>query len=193
MMRPILISFLAFFLLLQQVAACDCKMIPLSEKTLTSSELIFLGKVIAISGCNKTAKVSFAIDELYRGKSFSNVEIEFDCSSDCQMSFVPGQTWLIYATYKSYGKAEVGFCSYSRQQFANEKEDYNTSLHGMTFSDEKIWLKKTLGVQTLNVKDPVNEEHHENIRPQGMQVLVYLAIGFISLIAIYFVGRKYLK
>ena len=193
MMRPVLLSLLAFFLSLQHIFGCVCQLVPVSEKAIASSEFIFLGKVIAISGCDKTAKASFSVQELFRGKSFANTEIEFDCSSDCQMSFVPGQTWLIYAKYKSYGKAEVEFCGYSRQQFANEKEDYNTPIHGMTFGEEEIWLKKILGLQSLNVKDPIAEQHHENIRPQGFQVLYYLGFGFIALIAIYFVGRKFLK
>lgn len=193
MMRPILFLLLAVLLSLQHLSACDCKMIPLSKGAIASCEFIFLGKVVAISGCDRTSKASFSIQELFRGKSFANTEIEFDCSSDCQMSFAPGQTWLIYATYKSYGAAEVNFCSYSRQQFANEKDDYNTAVHGMDFSTEEIWLKENLGLLALNSKDPLAEQHHENIHPNGFQTLYYLGSGFLFLALAYFVGRKYLK
>jgi hypothetical protein len=192
-MQKYFLLLFVFFLSLQKSLACDCKTIPLSEASIKNVELIFLGDVVAVSGCNGTSKVSFHVKELYRGKCFEETSIEFDCSSDCQMSFVPGQTWLIYATYKKYGEAIVDFCSYSRQQFASEKDDFNTIAHGMNFSDEKNWLKKTVGIQKLNVKDVGYEQHHENIRPQGFEILWYLAAGFIGLLVFYFLGRKFLK
>lgn len=192
MKRIALVLFSSFYFL-QGLFACDCKTIPLTKESIESVELIFLGKVVALSGCDKTAKVSFSVDELYRGKCFANVEIEFDCTSDCQMSFNPGQTWIIYATYKKYGEAEVNFCSYSRQLFANEKSDYNTVIHGLTFSDEKNWLHKNLGLQVLNVKEDAMNQHHENERPDGYKFLWYLGAGFFGLIFIYFISKKLLK
>lgn len=192
-MRKLFLFAIAFSFSLSTLVACDCETIPISVQSIASSELIFLGKVVAISGCDKTSKASFSIQELFRGKAFANIEIEFDCTSDCQMSFSPGQTWIIYAKYKTYGKAEVFFCGYSRQQFANEKDDYNSVAQGMNFDDEKKWLENNVGVQTLNEKNPMADDLHENIHPNGYQILYYLGFGFVGLIVIYFVGRKYLK
>jgi hypothetical protein len=162
-------------------------------KTIADFELIFIGKVAAISGCDKSAHVSFAVQKLFRGKCFPETALEFDCTSDCQMNFSPNETWIIYASYMSYGKAKVEFCSYSRQQFENDKDDYNTVVHGMTFTEESAWLEKNLGLQKMDEKDVQSEQHHENIRPQGYAVLWYLGGGFLGLIVIYFLVQKFLK
>ena len=171
--------------------ACDCGNGLLTLDAIKSSELIFLGDVSAVSGCNGTSKATFNVQELFRGKCYRNVAVEFDCSSDCQMSFAPGQTWIIYATYKKYGEPEVKFCSYSRQLIAGE--DYNTIAHGMDFNAEKSWLEKNLGLHELNIKAPGDDQHHENIRPEGYEALWYLGGGFLALIALYFISRKFLK
>lgn len=192
-MRRLFFLALLFFLPRTNMHACDCNLSPLSMENIKPAEFIFLGEVVAISGCDKTAKATFSIKELYRGKSFPNTALEFDCSSDCQMSFAPGQTWLIYATYKKYGEAEVSFCSYSRQQFSADKEDFNTIAHGMNFAEEQAWLKKNLGVQEFNQRDVTTEQHHENILPKGYDILWFVGGGLVVVIAFYFLGRKFLK
>ncbi len=185
----LLIVFVSF----QHLKACDCKTVPVSMESIKSTELIFIGEVVAISGCEGTSKATFSVKELYKGKCFANTTVEFDCSSDCQMSFVPGQTWLIYATYKKYGEAEVNFCGYSRLQMESDKEDFNSVAHGMTFPEEVAWLKKNLGEQKINDAIQVDHPLHENIHPNGMQTLYYLMAGFLALALFYFVGRKFLK
>ena len=185
--------FLLFIFFVQKSFACNCSMDAVSVETIKKFDLIFIGKVAAISGCDKRAEVSFSVQKLFRGKCFPETALEFDCTSDCQMNFAPGETWIIYANYTAYGKAEVQFCSYSRQQFANEKEDYNTSVHGMNFTEELNWLTKNLGEQKLNEKDIQAEQHHENLRPQGYWVLFYLGGGLLGLIAFYFLSRKFLR
>ena len=182
-----------FFLPWTNSFACDCVTNPVNLETIKSAELIFIGEVVAISGCDITSKATFSVKELFRGKTFANETVEFDCSSSCQMSFAPGETWLIYATYKKYGESEVSFCSFSRKKFSNESDDYYTATHQMNFSEEEAFLKKNLGLQKLNEKEPETEQHHENIRPEGYQILWYLGGGFIALIFFYFIGRKFLK
>jgi hypothetical protein len=184
---------LIFFLPRTNVSACDCVSNPVNLETIKSAELIFMGEVVAISGCDGTAKATFSVKELFRGKTFANETVEFDCSSSCQMSFLPGETWLIYATYKKYGESEVNFCSLSRKKFSNESDDYYTATHQMNFTEEQEWLKKNLGLQQLNEKEPEAEQHHENIRPEGYQMLWYLGGGLLAVIAFYFIGRKFLK
>jgi hypothetical protein len=189
---------LTFFLLLifsfQKTFACDCKMAGVSMETISKYELIFVGKVVAISGCDDgTAKAYFTVEKLFRGKSFPATDLEFDCSSDCQMTFIPGQTWIIYATYAKYGHPKVHFCSYSRQQFPTDATDYNSAVHGMNFSAELSWLEKNLGLQKLNEKDIQSEMHHENIRPEGYAFFWYYGFGLLGLIVIYFITKKFLK
>lgn len=192
-MRTFLVVLLLILFSPAEIKACTCEAVPFSLEAVKPYELIFIGEVVAVSGCDQTSKATFAIKELYRGKSFANSIVEFDCSSACQMSFAPGQTWIIYATYKKYGEADVNFCSFSRQKFASEAEDFNTTTHGMNFNEEQQWLKKNLGIQALNEKNTEAEQHHENIRPDGSQTLIYLGAGFLALILFYFLGRKFLK
>lgn len=191
-MRRLLFILLIFSF--QKMTACDCQMANVSMDAISKYELIFVGKVVATSGCQDgNAKVNFSVEKLFRGKCYPATDVEFDCSTDCQMSFIPGQTWIIYATYEKYGESKVNFCSYSRQQFSNETEDYNTSTHGMSFSNEAAWLEKNLGVQKLNEKDVQMDQHHENIRPQGYTFLWYYGFGLLGLVAIYFFSKKFLK
>lgn len=190
-MKQLIIFLLSILLFLPKVNACNCENGPLTLDAIKSSELIFTGEVSAVSGCNGTSKATFNIKELFRGKCYQNVAVEFDCSSDCQMSFAPGQTWIIYASYKKYGEPEVKFCSYSRQRITGE--DYNTIAHGMDFNAEEAWLKKNLGQHELSVKAAEDDQHHENIRPTGYEALWYLGGGFVALIALYFISRKFLK
>ena len=191
MMRRLILFLLIFSF--RPAFACDCEMTGVTMESISAYELIFVGKVVAISGCDKNAKANFQVEKLFRGKCFASTDIEFDCSSDCQMSFVPGQTWIIYAKYKKYGQAEVHFCSHSRQQFQAEEKDYNTSVHGMTYSEELSWLEKNLGEQKLNEKDIESEQHHENLRPEGYAFFWYYGFGLLGLIAIYFITKKFLK
>jgi hypothetical protein len=173
--------------------ACKCSFDSLSLQNIKSSELIFLGEVSAVSGCSGTSKATFTVKELFRGKCYQNVAVEFDCTSDCQMSFAPGQTWIIYATYKKYGEPVTEFCSFSRQKMPAGEEDFNSSWHGKTFDEEEAWLKKNLGLQELNERNPIDDQHHENIRPTGYETLWYLGGGFLALIVLYFISRKFLK
>ncbi len=192
-MRTVFNLLLVLFLSSSEAYACKCDFVPVSMESIKQYELIFYGEVVAISGCDKTAKATFTIKELYRGKTFANTQVEFDCSSSCAMNFAPGQTWLIFSTYKKYGEAEVGFCSHSRERFAEGTEDYNASAYGMSFAEEQEWLKKNLGIQSLNEKSVEAEQHHENIRPGGSQTLIYLGVGLLAVVLFYFIGRKFLK
>ena len=176
-------------------ASCDCAPLDsLSEKSISGYTFIFYGHVVAISGCDDGhSLVKFSIDELYRGKSFPSTELEFDCASDCQMSFAPDETWIIYAQYTSYGKAGVSICSPSRKLPAKGEIDYASPSHHMDFNTEKKWLETKLGIQKFNEVEIVDQQHHENLKPQGMQAFWLAFIGFAILGVFYFVVRKFIR
>lgn len=173
--------------------ACKCVQEPVSEKTIAPYDFIFYGKVIATSGCDGTSRVKFLVEELYRGSSYGSTELEYDCSSDCQMSFSPDEDWLIYASFTGFDKGKVEFCSYSRMQPGAGEEDFNTVNHGMDFKTEKAWLQSKLGVKPLKEREVVEQQHHENLKPQGMNVIWMMAIGFGTLALFYFITRKFLR
>ncbi|CAN5906116.1 hypothetical protein BH11BAC7_BH11BAC7_33720 [soil metagenome] len=182
-----------FLLIAANVFACKCESQPFTMEGIKQYELIFTGTVVAISGCDKTSKATFTVNELYKGKCFENVAVEFDCSSSCGMSFQPGETWIIFATYKKYGEPEVNLCSHSRRKFADEKDDFYLQTSGLSFIDAATFLKKNLGIHAVNTKNVEAEQHHENIRPDGSQTLLYLGAGLLALVAFYFLGRKFFK
>lgn len=175
------------------IRACDCPPEAVNETTMRSYDFIFSGKVLAVSGCDKDAQVTFEIQQLYKGKSYATSSVQFDCLSDCQMSFVPGEEWIIYSDYVLYGQGQVKFCSLSRKKIADAKEDFYNISHGMDFESEKQMLLNIFGEQKLNVKDPKQEQHHQLIHPEGMQIVWYLAAGLAGLAAFYFLGKKFLK
>ena len=193
MIRKIFFLFLIFIAFQQKASACNCNAVVTDEKSIRQYDFIFLGKVIATSGCDKTSKAKFVVDELFRGKSYATTEVEFDCSSDCQMSFLPGQVWIIYANYTGYGQSKVDFCSLSRMQFDNEKDDFNSASHGMSFKDEVLFLETKLGKQKLNEVDKIDQQHHENIIPNPVQATIALVCGIVGVLLLYFIVRKVLR
>ena len=175
------------------VRACDCPSDSLSEKRIQSYEFIFTGKVVAVSGCDKNAHVTFEIQELFKGKSFKSASLEFDCLSDCQMSFSPGEEWIIYSNYVSYGTGKIEFCSLSRKKMSSSENDFYTLSHGLDFESERKKLLSLFGTQEFNIADPKAEMHHELIHPDRFQFVIYLAGGLAGLLLIYFLGKKFLK
>ncbi|HEU4719032.1 MAG TPA: hypothetical protein VFU15_14410 [Bacteroidia bacterium] len=191
-MKKLLFVFAAnlFFL---HAFACNCPTVALTKENLAAYDFIFTGKVVAVSGCSDDASVSFEIEKLYRGKSYREAQLKFDCTSDCGMTFSPGEEWIIYAKYVGYGKAEVKFCSFSRKYVADDKNDFVTPLHGMSYAMENEWLEKTLGVQELNVRNPEDDMHHENIHPSQQQALLYFGLGLAGLLVLLFLTKKFLR
>lgn len=192
MMRN-LFFLLAVCLSLRAGSTCNCTLIPVSDNAVAPYELIFTGKVVSVSNCDKKAKATFEIQELYLGKSYATTEIEFDCSSECKMTFAPGETWLVYCTYEAYGKAKTEYCSHTRKLYADEENDLNTIGHGMTFSEEQAWLKQKFGMQELNDESMAVDMHHKNIIPTGYSVLWYLGIGLVVVVAAYFLSRRFFR
>jgi hypothetical protein len=188
-------TFFLFFLFLfsANAFACKCDTLPFTLEGIERYELIFTGEVTAVSVCDKIATATFTVKELYKGKCFESVTVEFDCSSSCAMSFAPGETWIIFATYEKYGEPQVSLCSHSRRKFADAKDDFYFQLSGISFSEAEAFLKKNLGIQPFSVKKVEEEQHHENIRPKGYESLWYLVAGFVVLFIFYFLGRKFLK
>jgi hypothetical protein len=173
--------------------ACKCDTTSFTLEGIKRYELIFAGEVTSVSICEQKPKATFTVKELYRGKCFDTVSVEFDCSSSCAMSFSPGETWIIFATYEKYGKPEVELCSHSRRKFADEKDDFYFQLSGISFGDAQAFLKKNLGTQPFSIKTAEEDQHHENIRPKGYEALWYLIAGFVVLFLFYFLGNKFLK
>src|ERR1700741_2038291 len=91
--------------------SCDCPSLPLLDLDYCGKfEIIFKGKVVSVSTCNEISSAKFKLSELYKGPCTEEIEIWFDCSSDCMMSFTAGEEWIIYANFFQHGKPRAEFC-----------------------------------------------------------------------------------
>jgi hypothetical protein len=182
-----------FLFFLTPCRSCDCESQQVNAASAAKYDFIFTGKVTAVSSCDGKAIVTFFVDTLFKGSSFAEATLEFDCSTDCQMSFSKNEQWIIYAEYVNYGEANVKFCSLSRKRLGAGIADYYAVAHGMTFEAEKEFLRKNFGVQSINVPDKQDDQHHELVRPDFRQMMWYFVAGLVVLVIIYFIVKKLFK
>ena len=97
---------LSYFLLTACLSfACECP--PLAPVSLTNAQgydVLFYGSVDSVSACDPKGKAIayFTITELYKGNVVKYVPLNFDCASECLMSFAKGEQWLVYAKYEKF-------------------------------------------------------------------------------------------
>lgn len=95
--------------------------------------------------CNEINKAHFLVQELYLGTSTSEIDVYFDCTGDCKMTFNPGETWIIYASLARIGKPKVSICSRSRKLVDNEmKLATNFIASDLNFNEECLWLRGSI-------------------------------------------------
>ncbi|HEV7230698.1 MAG TPA: hypothetical protein VGO45_05180 [Bacteroidia bacterium] len=153
-------------------------------------DLIFEGSVDSVSACQDGySEAYFTLTGLYKGHSEEHLALRFDCSSDCQMSFSPGERWIIYAQYYKYGKAQANFCSRSRKK-TDAGEDYFEALNHMTYAAEITFLKDTFGVQKVSVRENTAAAERKLIQPTAYWKLWLLLISMIVLYIIFYLVKK---
>lgn len=176
------------------VYSCDCPPLQtLNKEYCESSDLIFIGIIDSVSVCNEKAVAYFNVEELYKGKSFARCEINFDCSTSCQMSMSKGDRWIIYAYYAKYAVPEISFCGRSRKQFENSKDDYYETTHQLSFIKEKETLTALLGVQPLLQCEETSGVQRELIKPKGFTVLWLLLFSVAGLTIMLYLGKAFKK
>lgn len=176
--------------------ACDC---PPPEKidlikVRQPRNLVFLGTVIKTDSCKHGVNlVYFKVKKLFNGKSDSTVAVQYDCSSDCMMSFTAGDEWLIYAEYFEYGKTEVKFCSRSRKRFSTPAEDVYWVTSQMTFDDELNFLEEKIGLQTISKPKDDELKRDIGVVEDPMKALFLLISSLTGMILIYWFVKRVLK
>src|ERR1041385_573339 len=186
----------SFFLFPFSSFSCECP--PLTElnaDALNKYNAVFYGKVDSVSACAATglATAYFSITELYKGDLPANVKVDFDCSTECMMSFTNGEQWLVYANSQHYGSLRAEICSHSRKFFSDPQQDIYLMSTKRSFEDEKALLVKLLGIHvpaSTDGKINSQELQHKNEQPDAMSKLWLLGISFLVMVIIYFVSRK---
>lgn len=185
---------LSLFCSLKSIA-CDCPVVPkLNEAYLKDYQLIFRGSVKSVGECNQLNKVHFVIQELYKGDSPKEIDVLFDCSSDCKMSFYPGETWIIYANFAQVGKPKVEICSRSRKLVDNEiKLSTKFIATDFNFNEECTWLKTNIGLKNFLEENENSKLSHRNQLPDRTSQLILIACSLGGLLLVYFLIKKFLK
>lgn len=192
-------QFILVFLLVASKAlfACECPPFEAITKDGCSPyDVIFSGSVDSVSACD-TEGLSiayFTINELYKGSVHRQIKVNFDCASECLMSFEKEETWLIYAKYKRFDLLVVNICGHNRKFFKDESQDVYIMAAQRTFEQEKQFLKTTLGTQPFLSNDtqttPTTEMLSRNEQPSGMNKLYLLLISFVAMALVFFVTRN---
>lgn len=193
-MKKIIVLLMFVFAGLQSVYACKCaELAPFSRVALSKYDVIFVGKVVAVSGDDIEAKASFRVDELYKGECYQQITVQYDAETDCAMNFVPGDTWVIYGKWVAYGMPRVDICSYSRLKMKDGQTDYYADGIRASYESEVKWLKDSLGIQPYI--DPAQHKDlgHKNEIPGATQAIVYLIAGFGGLAIIFYFVRRLFK
>lgn len=177
--------------------ACECPPLsPVDQELTKNYDVIFVGKIDSLSPCSTEgiAIAYFTIHELYKGKASRRVEVHFDCSSACLMSFSKNEEWIIYAIYQRFDLVSVKLCSHSRKHFKTGEQDFYQAVSGRTFEEEQTFLKSALGEQPFIEKENWNEEQKEfkphNTQPSNSNKIYLLLISFGVMILIYILTRK---
>ncbi len=186
-------------LLVAPAFACLCKDIgKLSGKALEGYDVIFTGKVIAVSGDEQEQRVQFTIHELFKGDCYQSLELKHDPTSDCSLSFLPGEEWTIYGRWLEYDvKAQSGvvtsdFCTFSRLQPAHDSLDAQLIDRG-TYSEELKFLRDSVGIKEFMDPSEHKDQLHKNELPGPGLAFGYLAAGLIGLAIIFFFVRRMFK
>ena len=179
------------FLLAGESRACKCA----EHNDLTVAgckvyDLIFQGRVDSIGLCKEGYAIAYmSVEALFKGKSFSDIEVRYDCASDCQMNFAKGEEWIIYAQYFKYGKAEINFCSRSRKKIS-AGDDYYESLNHISYINELRFLNKHFGIQNQEVKEKGGMAERTLIQPTAYWKLWLLLISLLVMYVIMYLVKK---
>lgn len=189
---------LSYFLLTACLSfACECP--PLAPVSLTNAQgydVLFYGSVDSVSACDPKGKAIayFTITELYKGNVVKHVPLNFDCASECLMSFAKGEQWLVYAKYEKFDFLKVTLCDHSRKKFMDATQDIYQFAAGRTFEDEKLFLNKSFGLQQFIQENSLNKQQNElgpkNQQPTAWGKVILLFVSLTAMGLVYFFTRK---
>ena len=189
--------FLALLTFSIRATACKCgSLLPINGEEAKRYDVIFFGKVDSVLTCDTTgtAIAYLTIEELYKGNSKQKTFVNFDCSSDCMMSFTKGDEWLIYGIYKRFGLVSVSLCDHNRKHMPDNEQDFYEATAQRTFDQEKAFLNTTFGIQPFIQDENWNKQQEElkprNEQPTDTSKIVLLLVSFGAMIIIYIITRK---
>ena len=190
------IILLIFFLYSSLISfSCECPSLPrLNMDYCNKYEFIFKGTILSVGKCKEINKARFKLNELYKGISPEEIDVYFDCSSDCAVNFNVGEQWIIYSNYAQMGKPKVDFCSRNRKYILNENkiqtEYVNTDI---SFDQEQAFLLSNFGKHHFLRTNNNTELSHQNIKPDKLTSIFLILVSIAGFVVFYYLFNKFIK
>lgn len=188
-MRKLLVIIFYFFTIFSE-AQCTCDFIlPMTFDATAGVEVIFYGKVIEVKeGCTDESIVVFQVQEEYKGGIKRSQEVLYNCGTQCGMSFIEGEQWIIYGSKNNAQEVIVDWCSRSRRRFENENEDFYRGLLESTFDQELDFLREYFHVNE-SFEGGLKHRKYEKLEPKyipyllgGGLLAILIGLGVFKLI-----------
>lgn len=186
--------------------ACNCEttLAPISKTETDKYALIFTGYVNDIHEQNKEWYAEFVVDRPFKGLIPRDIKILYDGTTSCQMHFLKGDQWLIYAKMDSVKrKWTVNYCERSRKFPEPDEEDQYTIYSGKTLDEELSFLAKNyntgqiVGEDTLTMIEKENKIVVDSQRNMNYgsprQKIILLICSLAGMIIVYLIIKKFVK
>jgi hypothetical protein len=192
-MRRFLLLLLLPVFNLSAVKNCECNITALDLSLTERYSVIFKGHVMSVKACGDTpGEAVFEVDELYKGNTPKNFTILFKCDDPCYAGFNAGDEWIIYSNYRQIQNAMMDWCSRSRKYYRIEKEDIYSPTYGITYSEEKEFLQKHLGLHRL-LSESLAKPSQRNVLPGKWQTITILICSLGAIILFYWLFNRYAR
>ncbi|MEO8759903.1 MAG: hypothetical protein ABI388_02495 [Bacteroidia bacterium] len=192
--------YILFFIIIFQTSFsqdnCNCneKENDFSETYINANQLIFRGKTISVTKGTDYDKVTFLVNNLFKGIASKQLDVYFDNKNTCALKFNVGEDWLVYANYEK-AKPVMLYCSRSRKNIINTNKNIDLMYikSDITIDDETDKLTEICGLKNFSEPLSVNTNAHNNIIPTGYQQILLIIFSLIGFVVIYFLLNKFWK
>jgi hypothetical protein len=185
-----------FIVMATRLLSCDCPPVKLkSPGYLDKFHLIFRARADSVILSGSNVIVWFAVLDLFKGTSPRICPVYLGGEGSCQLRPERGDEWIIYASYQSFGKPFLDYCSPSRKQIADKTQDFNTINNGLSYQDELAFLKSVFGVHAAgeNRLDAGSRHDSRLIHPDPDHLLYWLAASILGFLTVFVLLRKFMN
>ncbi len=179
--NKILIFFFSF-LFSQVVFACECEALQtISLEECGRYDVIFEGTIDTLFTCAENqGKAVFTINNLYKGKFLSTVEVNYECGTSCDFYFAKGATWIIYGDLNNAQEVSAQFCSHTRRMPTAQEQDVYAVTSGLTFLEENNLLQSLFG-KASNKNGVLQPRRYEKVNPVLIPVFLGVSLAVVLL------------
>lgn len=188
------------------IFSCNCitNLPKISKEQTDAYTVIFSGYIKRLINQQNENYAEFVVAKPYKGLVPRDIKISYDAVTSCQMPFIEGDQWLIYAKKDTiHKKWMVNYCERSRKFPEGDEEDEYTVFSGITLQEELRFLEinyssgQIVGEDTLTMiteqKKIIIDARRDDNYGTPQQKFILLICSFAGMILIYFIIRKFLK